>query len=161
MQVVPFPLLLVNHVHSLVHHQSPVVRTFSLECLFSNASTRATFSLSFRFLAFSVVFYRAIAVEDDLQGARNSHLFQMNPKRYLALEFVKAFCIHSASPFSLAEHEPVRRFLSLMGKDFDVKALNNRLVSMNYGGCYAVLLQQTSLLRLSRTVRPRVLVSLL
>ena len=78
---------------------------------------------------------RAAAVSDDLETARESNLFRTDPDRFLALEFVKAFPVHAASPFSLAEAEPVRRFFSLMRKNFNVGCLNNKAVSIMAVNC--------------------------
>lgn len=69
------------------------------------------------------------AGSDKLETARGSNLFRTDPDRFLALEFVKAFPIHAASPFSLAEAAPVRRFLSLMRESFNVESLNSEAVS--------------------------------
>ena len=72
---------------------------------------------------------RAAAVSDDLETARESNVFRTDPDRFLALGF-KAFPVHAASPFSLGEDEPVRRFGSLMRQKFIVGCLNNKAVSI-------------------------------
>lgn len=78
------------------------------------------------------VICRAIEVQNELEEARNSQLFRTNPQRYLALRFVKAFNIDVAAPFNIGEHPAVRDFLSLMRKNFDVSALNNKGVSWKH-----------------------------
>lgn len=77
------------------------------------------------------VLCRAIEFQNTLEAARSSQLFRTNPQRYLALSFVKAFPIDAASPFNIGEHPAVRDFLSLMRKNFDVSALNNKAVSQS------------------------------
>ena len=64
----------------------------------------------FRSLAY--IAGRAAAVSDDFETARECNLFRTDPDRFLALEFVKAFPVHAASPFSLGEGEPVHCFVS-------------------------------------------------
>ena len=80
---------------------------------------------------------RAAAVPDDLETVRESNLFRTDPDRFLSLEFVKAFPVHAASPFSLGEAEPVRRFCSLMRKKFNVGCFNNKAVSMRIN-CFSL-----------------------
>ena len=46
---------------------------------------------------------RAMAVSENLETALESNLFRTDPDRFLALEFVNAFPVHAASPFSLGE----------------------------------------------------------
>ena len=69
-------------------------------------------------IEYMLILFRALAylaggrVEavSDLETAREGNLFRSDPDRFLVLEFVKAFPVHSASPFSLVDAEPVRRF---------------------------------------------------
>ena len=63
-----------------------------------------------------VLCHRAVAILDDIEIAWESNMFQTDPDRFLAVEYVKAFPAYAAATFSLAEGELVHRFLSLMRK---------------------------------------------
>ena len=76
----------------------------------------------FRSLAY-LAWGRDAAVSDALETPWESNLFRADPNIFLALEFVTAYPVHAASPFSLGEDELVRRFCSLVRKDFNVGCL--------------------------------------
>ena len=76
----------------------------------------------------SWVFYvgRNFAILDDLEIAPVSHLFRTDPDRFLALDLVNVFPVDAAATFSLEEIGPVRRFSSLMRKNFRAEGFNNK-----------------------------------
>ena len=78
----------------------------------------------------SWVFYvgRNFAILDDLEIAPVSNLFRTDPDRFLALDLVNVFPVDAAATFSLAEGEPVRRFLTVTRKTFRVEHINNKAV---------------------------------
>ena len=102
----------------------------------SDAGYLSTFVL-FRSLAY-LACGRAAAVSGDIETARESNLFRTDPNCFLALDFVKAFPVHAASPFSLGSAENIGRFCSLMRKDFNVGCLNSDAVSVMRAKCFCL-----------------------
>jgi len=76
--------------------------------------------------------YRREREEATTTTAFTSQAYKDNPSRYNLIQFVKAFIISAACPFSIGENKAVKHALSVLCPKLDQKQLGNETVRFGW-----------------------------